>query len=53
MYYKLYILNQKLNAIGGNINTVTSFLNKVLALLSAHPCTVGAWKCYVVVIPWA
>ena len=31
MYYEHYILNPKSNAIGENINTVTSFTNKVRA----------------------
>ena len=41
-----------MNAIGGNIDIATSFINR-FELLSTHPLTVHALKCYIVVIPWA
>ena len=41
-----------MNAICGNIDKAMSFMNR-FELLSTHPLTVRAMKCYIVVISWA
>ena len=53
MCYNIVIVlhfKPKSNAKVGNINIATSFMNKAC---STRPRTVCAWKCYIVVIPWA